>query len=114
MKIHRENLLVLSSSFGLMLLETVLPDSGYLLKRGLFIFALIFLWKGMSRLRCKTSDVVIALCAFVLSVAARLVTVVSPLWFEIATLVLGGVFLFTGLSLKEISAERRGRRTTAA
>jgi hypothetical protein len=112
MKHPRENLIVLFLAFGMMGLEVCLPTSGHILKHGLFILAFVFLWKGISRLRCTVSDVLLTATVFLLTAMSRLLPPqkVPPLIPEIVALILSAVFLLTGLSLKSIAAERSNKK----
>jgi len=87
--------------------------SGSMFRNGAPIVVAVFLiGKSGSTLRCKTSDVLLSVAAFVLVVLSKIVParVVSPVVFHVAALVVVVIFAVTGLTFKAIAVERRRRR----
>lgn len=89
-----------------------MTEAGVILRHGAAIaIAVFFTIKGASKLRCRVSDILLvglALCFVILSktVPSKWVT---PVVFEIGTLAIVPIYLFTGLTYKAIIANQRSQ-----
>jgi hypothetical protein len=84
---------------------------GILVHGGSIAFAVPFILKGVSRLKCAISDVVLTVLVLTLVLFATLARLpfAPPLSFEIAALVVIAIFTTTGLTFKAIAREQRIR-----
>jgi hypothetical protein len=88
-------------------------QSGHIFRNGApAVVAVFLIGKGVSTLRCRTSDVLLSAAAFGLVVLSKIVRTqtLSPVVFHVAALAILPIFAMTGLTLKAIAEERRRRK----
>ena len=109
------NLLVLLVGLSLAFAGVLLPSHPSILGVGAIALASFYVVKGASPLPCQRSDYTIALVTLLLVLASSL-PVFYPISreLEIGALGLTVIFLFTGLSLKEIYLDQQNRRKRTA
>jgi hypothetical protein len=88
-----------------------LQSRGILVHGGSIGFAVPFILKGTSRLRCSISDVVLTVVVLTLVLLAALVSppVAPRLALEVAALLVIALFAATGVTFKAIAREQRAR-----
>jgi hypothetical protein len=88
------------------------PQSrGILVHGGSIAFAVPFILKGTSRLRCALSDVILTVLVLTLVLLATLTSppFAPPIAFEVAALLVIAIFAATGVTFKAIAKEQKAR-----